>query len=316
VTHELPIGVLLAASAVAIATAVGWLGAAVAGLAADRVRGPAALRARLLAQARLLPLTLTTVLVPTQIWAFVRFEAGGEESVGPLLVATAAAGLALVGGAVRAGRRALSETRTVGRSWRSSAVPLVVPGWPNRAWRIRRRYPIVAILGVMRPQLFVAGQVADTCTRAELAAIAAHERAHVGAGDNLLRWLFRMTPGAGLCWAIGEPLERAWMAAAEEAADAAARRRASSLDLASALTKVARLAVDVSPEAMPSSALIGGSDLEARVERLLTPPVVDRAGGLGWTLAVLALALVALLVSSPGGLALHEMFEWLVRKGG
>jgi Zn-dependent protease with chaperone function len=298
-----------------VAAAIGWIGAALIGLAvARRVGRSAALRARLLAQARLLPLALTVVLVPTQILAFVRFEAGGEEAAGPALVALAMVGLALLGGAVRAGRDAARGTRAVSRAWRRSAVRFVVPGWADRAWRIRRRYPVVAIIGILRPQLFVAGQVADACTGDELAAIAAHERAHVRAGDNLLRWLFRLTPGAGVFARIGEPLERAWMAAAEEAADAAARRQASPLELASALTKVARLAAGIPTEAITTSALVGGSDLKARIERLLAAPTVDRVSQLGWLPAAVTLAFAAFLQSESAASTVHELFELLVRR--
>ena len=71
------------------------------------------------------------------------------------------------------------------------ATPFTVPTWIRRAWIIRRRFPVVAVVGIVRPQLFVATQVADECTGRELAAIAAHEAAHVESRDNLIRLLFR-----------------------------------------------------------------------------------------------------------------------------
>jgi beta-lactamase regulating signal transducer with metallopeptidase domain len=315
-SQALLLGTLFAAAAVALATAAGWLGAALVSVIADRLGAwPPAFRARILAQARLLPLALTMVLVPAQIAAFVRFEAGGDEAPGPLLVLLAVAGVTLLAASCRAGIRSARDTRAVEQLWRRSAESIALPGWPFRAWRISRRDPVVAILGILRPGLFVARPVSEVCTHDELAAIVAHERAHVRAGDNLLRWLFAITPGAVLAAPIARRLERAWQTAAEHAADAAAGRDVSRLDLASALTKVARLAAALPPPTALSSAFIGGSDLSTRVARLLDPPPRDRVSGLGWLPALVVAAVALLLLSTPAAVALHETFEWLVRKG-
>ena len=275
--------------------------------------------AALAAQARLLPLALIAVLVPAQIAGFARFEAGGPESAGPLLLALALCGLVLLGDAVRSGARAWRQTRAVVRSWQPLAQPLALPGWTRRAWRIALRYPVVAVVGVSRPQLFVARQVAEHCTPPELAAIVAHEAAHVAARDNLLRLLFQVTPGAGLAAAIGRPLEQAWMAAAEEAADARARAATSGLDLASALTKVARLAVsreceELPASTLPASALIGGHDLQSRVRQLLEPPAPACRAAVRWAPAALLGLVAAVMHATPALAGLHEVFELLVRR--
>ncbi len=66
-----------------------------------------------------------------------------------------------------------------------------------RAYRVDADFPVVAVVGVWRPELFVAGRVAAACTPGEIAVVAAHERAHVAARDNLMRAAFAATPLAG-----------------------------------------------------------------------------------------------------------------------
>lgn len=308
------LGVLLALAAFALAVSAGWLVAALAGLALDRIRqAPAAARATLLAQARLMPLACAAVLVPAQMLAFARFEAGRAESAGPLLIGAAVAGLALVLDAITSGIASWRHTRVIVATWRDSATPLKLPLWTRCAWSIRRRFPVVAVVGVVHPQLYIASQVARDCTAEELAAIAAHEAAHVRARDNLLRLLYRVTPGARLAGRIADRLEREWMAAAEEAADADARRATSALELASALTKVARMAAACPHEAMPASALIGGHALELRVRRLLEAPTTSRRPVVSWIPAAVLIVGSFLVASAPALASLHELFELLVR---
>lgn len=311
------LGVLLALSALALAASVGWIVAGLAGLVIQRVRKlPPTLRASLLAQARLTPLGLVLCLVSAQMIAFARFETGGGESAGPLLIGGALVGAALLVDAITTGVRSWRRTRLVVATWRASATPFIVPSWIRRAWIIRRRFPVVAVVGIVRPQLFIATQVAADCTGRELAAIAAHETAHVESRDNLIRLLFCVTPGARIVSAIGDRLEHAWMAAAERAADSRARRRADGLELAAALTKVARLAVDTEPEpeAMPASALIGGPELESRVRRLLEPAVDHHDCRFAWAPVALLVVAAAAIQMTPALAGLHELFELLVRR--
>jgi Zn-dependent protease with chaperone function len=315
-TSQSLLAVLLALAALAIGTIGGWLVAAVAGFVLRRTTGvtPAA-RAALLAQARLMPLLLPALLVPAQIIAFARFEVSRDESAGPLLLTLGALGALFAVDAAISVARSWRLTRRTLSAWQPGAVRMSIDRWRfGSAWRIERRFPVVAVVGLVRPQLFVATQVARVCTRDELSAIVAHEAAHVAARDNWLRLLFAVTPAATTAAPIAEPLERAWATAAEHAADARARRTVSGVDLASALTKVARLAEAVTPEYVPASALIGGAALESRVRRLLAP-AGNRSESLflRWWPA-LATALVALALQSSGAQAvLHEAFELLVR---
>jgi len=314
-TPTVVLGSLLAFSALALATLAGWMGAALIALAVGRSRtlGVSA-RAALLAQVRLLPLALAAVLVPVQITAFARYEAGGAESAGPLLLGAAAVGLYFLLDAIASTLASWRQTRAIVATWRASALPLPLPGWARRSWGITRRFPVVAVIGITRPQLFVATQVVDECTAAELAAIVTHETAHVRSRDNLVRLLFRLTPGARVFAAIALPLERAWQVAAEEAADTHARDEAGRLDLASALTKVARLAAACESESTVGSALIGGHALQSRVRRLLAPRADERIGRTAWLPIALMLAGAAVVPMTPLLASLHEAFELMVRR--
>jgi Zn-dependent protease with chaperone function len=185
--------------------------------------------------------------------------------------------------------------------------------WSRPAWTIQPGSPVVAVAGVFRPQLFVARQVVTSCTAGELAAIAAHEATHVSARDNLVRGLFRLTPGAGIFRHLADRLERDWNAAAEEAADLLGSRSTSPLDLASALTKVARLATSAPARSLVVSALIGGSDLQARVRRLLEAPAPPRRHPAVWIPAIGLMAAATIVQSAPMLAVVHEFFELLVR---
>ena len=308
---ELGLGLLMASAAFTLGTATGWVVVAATMPFLNRLRGPARSRAVVLAQLRLMPLAIGIVLVVAQVSAFARFEQSRAESAGPLLITLAMFGFALAADAIwRAGRCWRATSALISR-WRHEAEPLVLGPWHAPAWLIRPAYPVVAVIGALRPELFVAHQVVERCTAEELSAIAAHEAAHVEARDNLLRLLFALTPGAALCSWVARALERTWSAAAEHAADVAAGDRAGCLPLASALTKVARLA-PLPVQAVAASGLIGTSDLDARVRRLLEPSEQQRAR-VTWlpaaTLLIAALAFQLPFFSAK----LHDVFELLVR---
>ena len=308
------IGFLLALAALSIAAGFGWTAAAIAWLSVRRLRLGATTRAALLAQIRLLPLIAVVALVSAQVVSFLRFEQEiPGESAGPLLIITALPGLALLVDAMLAAWKSWRMTQAVVGSWRASASPLVMPMWQHRAWRVERQYPIVAVVGVVRPELIVATRVAAACTDAELAAIAAHESAHVRSGDNFLRAAFSITPGAAFLGSLAAAIERDWSAAAERAADEHARATTSGLDLASALTKVARMAIGPAP-ARVGSALIGEVSLEERVCALLEPPAPERRLPITGFAAAGWVAVVALLLQPQSLSGLHELFELLTRR--
>jgi Zn-dependent protease with chaperone function len=262
------LAVSVVASALAPALARPWL--------EPRAVVTAGRRARALFALRLLPsvasvLALLALFVP----AYLAHEPRGcDETVGlPLLALAILGGLVLVS-AARRGLRAWSGTRRLARAWAEDAEPvdLAVAGLP--AYRITHPFPVVAVLGVRHPRLYVASQVLSELGEPELRAVLEHERAHIAARDNLRHWLLRACPDV-LAWTTaGGRLDRAWRAAAEEAADERVARGGpgAALVLAAALVRVARLAPPACPALLPGLALHRGDDLARRIRRLVGAP--------------------------------------------
>jgi Zn-dependent protease with chaperone function len=267
----------------------------------------------LIAQIRLLPLTLSIVMAGAQAHAFVRFEESRVESAGPLLLVTASIGAALLAGALRRGVGVHRATAQVIAAWRYSALRLPPRLWRGRAWAIAYPAPLVAVVGAFRPQLFVASRVLARCSSSEMTAILAHERAHVVARDNLVQYLFAFTPGARLMSALAMTLEAQWKSATEEAADQYAGQRVGHLEVASALTKLARLAIPAPPGTAAASALIGETELDVRVLRLIEGGSRPCRVPAAWLPTVLLIAAAVALNTSAVGRAIHELFELLVR---
>jgi hypothetical protein len=307
------LAVALALSAFALATVAGDL----VMLAADRAAGRGWLRrcgprtlAGLLAQARLAPLTLALAAAPLVVLAFWRFEpAGAVESTGPLLPVLAAAGAVLLAHVAWRAVRTLRTTRALGRTWRTTGTPARIAGWPAEARVVAAPFPVVAVVGVWRPMLVMARQVVQGCTPAELAVIAAHERAHVQGRDNLARLVFAVAPDLS---GAGARLERRWSEATEALADLRARAAGDGITLARALTRVARMATGPAPQ-WPVSALIDAGVIETRVRRLLAPAEAPGRAAAGVpSLAILPLAAATALL---GLRAVYEAAEWLVAFG-
>jgi Zn-dependent protease with chaperone function len=246
--------------------------------------------------ARLLPtlgglLAALVLVVP----AFVIHEpAQADERPGVLAVALAAAGLLLAGSLARRAFRAWQATRGVLAQWEESAQPLTVPGGPTLAFRIAHPFPVVAVVGVLRPRLFVARSVLHVLTPGELSAVLEHEAAHVKARDNIKRWLMACAPSIG--WrGTAVALEKAWESAAEREADRSAH---GALDLASALVKTARMALPGAQLRIPAAAFHGGGDVASRVQDLVAgPPATSAHPSASWT--VLLAAIVGLLATAP-----------------
>ena len=86
------------------------------------------------------------------------------------------------------------------------------------------------------------------------------------------------------------------------------------VELASALTKVARLAADSEPEALPAARSSAATISRHRVRRLLESPAGATGVRLGLDRPRLAVALALVLQTTPARLGLHEVLETLVRR--
>jgi beta-lactamase regulating signal transducer with metallopeptidase domain len=200
------------------------------------------------------------------------------------------------------------STRRIAADWQRRARGLDGLGSGLPAYRIDDPFPTVAVVGILSPRLFLAERVLRECSTDEIAAMVAHECAHVSARDNLKRLLIRACPDV---FAPAADLDRAWRAAAEEAADARAAATPSlRLDLAQALIRVARLAAPAAP--MLASAFYLGGSIEHRVRRLIDPPPVEprsRWAPLAWPGAVVVFV-AAVIAAAP---TLHALMEQAVR---
>lgn len=311
---RLTLGLSLWFASFAVASAAGHLAMALADRATRTAwwtRLGARTRASFLVQARLAPVLLSVLFAALVQAAFWSFEpVGSGESVGGPLLVLALAGVVLSSLVAARAWRSASATRRLAKAWRACGVEGAVEGWDGRAWIVETPFPVVAVIGLRRAELFVSRDVIASCSQRELATIAAHERAHVAGRDNLTRLLLAITPTVG---AAAARLDRTWEATAEELADGTARAGGNGVTLARVLMKVARL-VDRhtgAPE-LAVSAFIGNGSLDARVRRLLDPP---RAAGP--TLHGPSLALTAgLLAGAAWGLpAIYEVAEQLVQLG-
>lgn len=197
-------------------------------------------------------------------------------------------------------------TRRLIKNWLKYAEPAVINDVAIPAYRFQHPFPVIAIVGALRPRLFIANQIFQTLNGEEIIAAVAHERGHLVAGDNIKRGLLRYCRDLQTIMPLGRALDRAWIGATELAADEHAARDGASvaLNLASALVKVARLAPPGGrPAALAGASLITQdlNSISARVLRLTQ--LATRSDGLsaaGFRLPNLAIGagLSSLLIAS------------------
>lgn len=259
---------------------------------------------------------VTAALLATP--AFVAHEPlHGEhhEELSAGLVALGLLGLLPVLLGLARGLRALSASQRLERDWTARARPLSLPGLDLPACRLAHPFPVAAVTGVLSPRLYLADSVLATLSPGELEATCAHERAHAAAHDNLKALLLRACPDWLGPLPLGRELERAWLEAAEQAADDLAARggTARAVDLAGALVKTARLVPPGRRLAEAALALHGGQ-LAARVERLLGARGRESGGAAAaWLLAASLVALLAPLALPGSSRLIHSLLELLVQ---
>src|SRR6266849_8140892 len=188
------------------------------------------------------------------------------------LAILSAIGVAL---ALSRGFRSWLATRSLLRKWLNSATPIKLPEIDVPTFRISHPFPIIAVVGMFRPRLFIAERVIESLSQEEMVAAIAHEYGHLAARDNLKRSLLRACRDALMIAPCCRSIDRAWAETAECAADehAAHKSPATALDLASALVKIAKMVPAGSHAAMPVAAFLVGNEetrgVNARIGRLL-----------------------------------------------
>ncbi len=148
---------------------------------------------------------------------------------------------------------------------------------------LQHTFPIIAVVGAIRPRLFIANHVLDSLSEEELAAAIAHEYGHLAARDNFKRSVMRVSRAALLIIPCGRSLDRAWSEASESAADEHAAQKSSlvALNLASALVRIARMIPKGQRQVVPigvSAFLVGVEDspgVKVRVRRLVELSATD-----------------------------------------
>lgn len=284
--------------------------------------------ANLLFAFRCLPLFLTILItLGFALPSILEFEPrSSSEIMGlRLLVLAACGGLALVGFAIRSWR-VIRATRQAQKLWRSHSTRVQPEGVRVPVYCADGAYPLLAVTGVFRPEIYVTNTVAQNLSANELSAAIAHELAHVRSRDNLKQMVLKITqPPQWL-----NPFRKsdaAWLKASEVAADEAALASgATALDLSSALVKVGQLsrlapvsntiaASYLLPETAESCIAVRVMHLEKLLsgERGLARLRHDH-GNKTWTVLSLVLLVVSYGVCVHAVLPrMHEALELLVR---
>ena len=188
-----------------------------------------------------------------------------------------------VGLAFLRGVRSWLATRSLLQEWLASSTPIALDGINVPTYVLRHSFPIIAVVGALRPKLFVADQVLESLSEEELVGAIAHEYGHLAAHDNFKRSVMRISRAALLLIPCGRSLDRAWSDASESAADEHAAQRSSvvALNLASALVRIARMIPKGQQQIMPASVsafLAGHEDkprVGVRVQRLVELAATD-----------------------------------------
>ena len=247
----------------------------------------AASRARLLFSLRILPtllafLTVALLLVPSYLAYEPRHAAESVSLKLGLLAFLSAAGIAV---SIYRGIATNRATANLTSDWLRRGKPIQIPGIEIESYEIHHRFPLIGIVGFLRPRLFIASQVLELLTTEEIAAAVAHENGHLTARDNLKRGLLQACRDALLIIPSGRLLDKSWSEASEEAADenAAQQGNTVALDLASALVKIARIIPLGARPTMPAGVFLLGDEetkgIKSRVRRLVALATTERRAG-------------------------------------
>ena len=264
---------------------------------------------------RLLPATGSAALVLTVILpAFLLYEPRhAQDHPGPLLVVSALFALLVLADGARRGLRAWRATRALVRG--SQPLQRHPAAGGAEVSVINVKEPLVGVVGGWRQRIVAARSVAAACDQEEFRQVLAHEAAHIDSRDNL-KLLTLLTMPDALAWLpTGRALTERWRAATELEAD----ERASGADprkrvaLASALIKVARLAIASGRPRETYRATTPLTGLEQRVRRLLAPSTTIQRSFHGRRLLTCALLLPLLAV--PLYASVHRLIEALVAFG-
>jgi Zn-dependent protease with chaperone function len=277
-------------------------------------RQPARSAATLLLALRLYPAVLSLAAVAALcVPSFLSFERDrGAEAASVSFLVTAALGASVWIISLTRSVRALAHSRR--HVSRRSAI---LTNGSEKVWLLEGVGPLIGLMGVLRPRVVVSRKVASALDGDQLAAALRHERAHRASADNLKRLFLLLAPEALPGVSLFRSVDRAWARLAEWAADDwAASDARSSIALAEALVRVARLGATPRTSPLVSAFVPPGEDISVRVNRLLNG--ASYASGRSRILAsVLFASLFAVpftvVAVAPGSLStVHQLLERLM----
>ncbi len=279
---------------------------------------------------RVLPLTLAIIITGGIIFpAFVLFEPNDpRETIGlkmAVIVAISAFGLTA---AVYRIVASWWQTRQLIGDWMLTSKAVEIEGVSMPAYQLRHPFPVIAVVGIFRPRIFVAEQVFSELDRPELIAALSHEAGHISAFDNLKRVAMRVCRDL-LVFPLGKSLDNGWLLAAESAADEYAAVRGGSgyaLNLASALVKIGRITPKEQTQRLPIAAYLIEPDdtsLAQRIDGLLA--FADKPFGVStrppyltamfWiSVATTVAAAIVILSSTPFLEIVHDVTESVLHR--
>ena len=253
-----------------------------------------------------------------------------DESVSWKLGLLAALSAIGVGLAIWRGLRSWLATRSLLKDWFAAATRVELEAIAVPTFILQHSFPIIAVVGAIRPRLFIASQVFESLSNEELAAALAHEYGHLAAGDNFKRSVMRVSRAALLLIPCGRSLDRAWSEASESAADEYAAQKSSlvALNLASALVRIARMIPKGQRHILPASVsgFLTASDelpgVKGRVRRLVELAAADQHALVSnaslvrfvpWLVLTLLVVVAITIESRPQVLAgVHGLIEQVV----
>lgn len=317
------LGLALGLTTFLVANVVSSAGALAAWMVVRRSIGSARRRAGVALVCRIGPpmlAALITLMLFVPAWIGYEPVPTSERAGIRLLLLAAASALGLLAATWRSWRL-VGDTNRLLREWNRTASSFAIPGTDVRAASIENAFPTMAVVGILRPQLFVVDQLRSALSPEELSIAAAHELAHARRGDNLRRAAMLASrallplPGTAL-------LDRDWARASELAADdeAATERPEAALDLASALVKIARLAADRTTRPAPGASFVtgdGAATIEERVrllaERAEQPSQRNEGRVNRFAPALAAAAMLAFVAVAPSlWPSVHRLVEAVV----
>lgn len=235
-----------------------------------------------------------------------------QERMGGLPLALAVCAILTIAWGVFGAIAAQSRATRAVNYWLEGARPLEVDAGSAAAFQCQHESPPLLMVGVRHPRILVSESTVALLSPGELRMALRHEHEHMKSRDNLKRLILTFCPFPGMA-----NLERAWLQAAELAADdAAVSNQRDALDLAGALVKVSRL-LPIKAAPACGTAFAAGS-ISERVAVLLDWDIASKSRRVhirAWFVVPFAVA-VSLLVSVahwPVLTLTHELTEWLVR---